>query len=143
MRRVEVGLSPSNAMAAALDRLRAHTFEERDASLPQLPVRKGVFVKIGVRQERFWCRVQHVGTDTLRVVVDNELLHSPWQRGHELVVQHRHVLEVADTTDFLTFSSLVDTLGSQRRAAHVWRDARVVAGVGVSPRPDTWFVVPK
>ena len=113
MRRAEVGISPSNAMAAALDRLRAHAFEERDASLPKLYVRKGVFVKVGVRQERFWCVVQHVGADTLRVVVDNELMHSPWQRGHELVIQHRHVLEVADTADLLRFCSSSATLGSQ------------------------------
>ena len=142
MRRVEVGISPSNAMAAALDRLRAYTFEERDASLPKLSVCKGAFVKVGARQERFWCRVQHVGTDTLRVVVDNELLHLPWQRGHELVIQHRHVLEVADVADLLRFRSLVANLGSPWGAAHVWREARVVAGVAVSPRPDTLFVVP-
>ena len=123
------GICYTYSMTSALDRLRAHTFEERDASLPKLSVCKGAFVKVGVRQERFWCVVQHVGADTLRVVVDNNLLHSPWQRGHELVVQHRHVLEMADVADRLNFQALVAALGSKREAALVWRGMRVAAEV--------------
>ena len=95
----------------ALERLRERMFETRDAAIP-LPcvVREGMFVKVGARGERFWCRVCSAGTETLRVIVDNELLHSSWARGHELVLQHEHVLEVADATDRLTYSSLVATL---------------------------------
>ena len=133
----------TRSMAAALDRLRAHTFEERDASLPKLSVRKGAFVKVGVRRERFWCRVKHVGVDTLHVIVDNALMHSPWQRGHELVVQHRHVLEVADVTDRLNFQALVVALGSKREAARLWRDVRVAAGTAVRPRYETQHIVPR
>ena len=129
-------------MAAVLDRLRAHTFDERDASLPKLSVRKGAFVKVGVRQERFWCVVQHVGVDTLRVVVDNDLLHLPWQRGHELVVQHRHVLEVADVADRLNFRALVVAQDSKREAALVWRGVRAMHGMCARPEP-AWLVVPE
>ena len=132
----------TRSMAAALDRLRAHTFEERDASLPKLSVRKGAFVKVGVRQERFWCVVQHIGVDTLSVVVDNDLLHSPWQRGHELIVQHRHVLEVADVADRLNFQALVVALGSKREAALVWRGVRVAAGTAAQPGHGTKYVTP-
>ena len=91
-----------------LDRLRAHTFEARNATFP-LPhvVRKDMFVKVGARGERFWCKVRSVGDGTLRVIVERDLL---WPRGHELVIQHEHVLEVADATDGLTFQSLVVAL---------------------------------
>ena len=81
-------------MAAALDRLRAHTFEERHASLPKLSVCKGAFVKVGVRGERFRCCVKSIrGDGALLGVVDNDLLKSPWRRGEEIVLQRNHVLD--------------------------------------------------
>ena len=59
------------------------------------------------------------------------------------MLQHEHVLEVADATDRLTYSSLVATLGSERKAALAWRDVRVAEGAAARPKPGTRFVVPK
>merc|ERR1712039_130205 len=75
--------------AMELDRVRAHTFEARNATFP-LPhvVRKDMFVKVGARGERFWCKVRSVRDGTLRVIVERDLL---WPRRHELVIQHEHV----------------------------------------------------
>ena len=131
-------------MLMVLESLRARMFETRDAAIP-LPcvVREGMFVKCGLRGERFWCKVCNAGTDVLRVIIDNELLHSSWERGHELVLQHEHVLEVADATDRLAFLSLVSALGSERDAALAWRDLRVAEGVAAQPKPGARFVVPE
>ena len=126
----------------ALDRLRANTFEVRDASLTKPPAHAGSFVKAGIRGERFWCRVESVGADgMIRAVVDNDLMRSAWRRGHVLVLQDEHVLEVADVTDRLTFSSLVATFGSDRKAALAWRDARVTSR-SCRPKPCAWLIVP-
>jgi len=95
-------------MAAALDRLRAHAFEVRDASLPRPRVRDGHFVKVGVRGERFWCLVRKVEADgRLRAVVDGTLQRSQWQPGHELALQNEHVLESVDVANQLSFRRLL------------------------------------
>ena len=126
----------------ALDRLWANTFETREACVPQPHVHNGSFVKVGIRDERFWCRVESVGADDMiRAVVDNDLLRSAWRRGHVLVLQHEHVLESLDVADQLSFKTLVATLRSKREAALVWRDVRVASGA-CSPKPHTRLIVP-
>ena len=127
----------------ALDRLRTNTFETRATSLPQPHVHNGSFVKVGIRDERFWCRVESIGADDMiRAVVDNDLLRSAWRRGHVLVLQHEHVLESLDVADQLSFKILVATLGSKREAALVWRDVRVASGT-CNPKPNTLLIVPR
>lgn len=127
----------------ALDHLRVSTFETRDACVPQPHVHAGGFVKVGIRGERFWCRVESVGTDgMIRAVVDNDLLRSAWRRGHVLVLQHEHVLESLDVAGQLSFKTLVATLGSKREAALVWRDVRVASGT-CNPKPHTLLIVPR
>ena len=128
-RGLRCGSLPPDPMATALDRLRAHTFEERDASLPRPCVRDGRFVKVGVRGERFWCRVQKVEADgRFRAVVDITLQRSQWQRGHELVLQHEHVLESVDVADQLSFRRLLllatATDSSDHHAAMLWPELR-------------------
>ena len=126
----------------ALDRLRANTFDIRDASLTKPHVHAGRFVKAGIRGERFWCRVESVRADgMLRATVDNDLLRSVWRRGHVLVLQHEHVLEVADVADQLSFKTLVATLGSKSEAALAWMDVRVASGA-CNPKPHTRLIVP-
>ena len=63
-------------MASALETLRERAFETREKGAAVPHVQTGTFVKVGVRGERFWCKVQcgkrvdgsFVGT------VDNDLL---------------------------------------------------------------------
>ena len=103
----------------------------------------GCFVKVGVRGERFWCKVLNTSEDgKLHAVVDNDLLNSAWPRGHKLVIQHEHVLEVADVADQLSFEGLVSKVGSKREAALTWHAMRVSAGAAARPGAAR-FVVPK
>ena len=107
--------------------------------------RQETFVKLGLRGERFWCKVQcgkrvdgsFVG------IVDNDLLRSPLRCGHEIVFQHSHVLEAAEPGEELTFKGLMVALGSAADAAMMWRDVREASGVGVKASPRTWFVLPR
>jgi hypothetical protein len=104
-------------------------------------VEQGVLIKVGVRGERFWCKVQRVRKDgALVAIVDNELLKSPWKVGHEIVVLPEHVLETSDPSD-MTFASLLSVLGSSE-AAMLWREMRLVGGAGVAAKPKTFFVLP-
>ena len=81
-------------MATAAELLRAHTFETRDKNVPRPCVQRGTLVKVGIRGERFWCRVGRVREDGwLLATVDNDLTRSPWRRGDEIVLQRSHVLE--------------------------------------------------
>ena len=112
-------------MASAVETCREHAFETREKMAAVPHVHTGMFVKVGVRGERFWCRVQHVGVDTLRVVVNNDLLRSPWRCGHDLVVRHEHVLESVDVFDQIKYQCLVSVLGSQRKAAVAWHRLRL------------------
>ena len=105
-------------MASALEHLRANTFETRDANTDTPPVSVGCFVKVGIRGERFWCKVQGVSGDgKLHAIVDNDLSRSAWRRGHNLVLQSEHVLESADVRDRLTFHRLAAATGSMREGA--------------------------
>lgn len=130
-------------MASALERVRANTFEVRDASSDTPPVCVGCFVKVGIRGERFWCKVESVGGDgELHAIVDNDLLRSAWRPGHKLVLQSEYVLESADVRDRLTFHRLAAVTGSKREAAFLWRNMRVMQGVTARPEP-AWLVMPE
>jgi len=130
-------------MASALERVRANTFETRDASTDPPPVSVGCFVKVGIRGERFWCKVEGVSGDgKLYAIVDNELLRSAWRRGHKLVLQREHVLESASVAEQLSFQHLATGTGSKREAALLWRDMRATEGVVARPEP-AWLVVPE
>ena len=131
-------------MASALETLRERALETRDKGAAVPRVQTGTFVKLGLRGERFWCKVQcgkrvdgsFVG------IVDNDLLRSPLRCGHEIVFQHSHVLEAAEPREELTFKGLMVALGSAADAAMMWRDVRETSGVGAKARPRTWFVLP-
>ena len=100
----------------------------RDLSAPHPMLCSGMFVKVGVRGERFWLRVQSVGVDgKIRAIVDSNLIRSTWQRGEEIMLQNEHVLETAHYEDQVSFHRLVAALGSQREAALTWHEARVVS----------------
>ena len=130
------GLEQLLALAVGLEA------QVRDASLAKPHVHAGSFVKAGIRGERFWCRVESVRADgMLRATVDNDLLRSAWRRGHVLVLQHEHVLEVADVADQLSFKTLAATFGSDREAALAWRGARVTSR-SCRPKPCAWLTVP-
>ena len=144
-RRGSVGVSRgrglSSRMATAAELLRAHTFETRDKNVPRPCVQRGTLVKVGIRGERFWCRVGRVREDgSLLATVDNDLTRSPWRRGDEIVLQRSHVLEASEPWDVLTFSGLLAALGSASEAAMVWRDLRGLEAA--KPRPRSWFVLP-
>jgi hypothetical protein len=129
-------------MEAAVERLRQNAFEVRDKSMQRPNVRDGMLIKVGIRSERFWCRVKRVREDgALLAVVDNDLIRSHWRCGDEVVVQNNHVLETSDPKD-MTFASLLAALGSAKDAAMVWRELRVADGSGVKAKPATFFVLP-
>jgi len=101
----------------------------------------GHLIKVGIRGERFWCKVRRVRTDgALVAVVDNDLLRSPWKVGDEIVVLPEHVLEASDPSD-TSFASLLSALGSSE-AAMLWRELRLMGGSGVEAKPKTCFVLP-
>ena len=113
----------------------------RDKNRKRPKVEPGVFIRVGVRGERFWCKVQRVRRDgALVVIVDNELLKSPWKVGDELVVLPEHVLETSDPND-MTFASLLSALGSSE-AAMLWREMRLMDGSGATAKPKPFFVLP-
>lgn len=131
--------------ADTLARLREHAFETRDpkAAGPPPQVRVGTFVKVGVRGERFWCRVCHALVDGALVgVVDNDLVNSPWRVGDQIAFQRIHVLETAELRDKLQFWTLWAQLGNADRAALAWRGSRAADGTGVTPLKNTRFVLP-
>ena len=74
-----------------------HLFEQRtDGVEPRVEV--GLWVRVGRRSERFWCRVRSVRADGAFVArVDNDLLHNPYRCGDELVLRACHVLETVDS----------------------------------------------
>jgi hypothetical protein len=126
----------------AVERLRQHTFEVRDPSRTQPSVEAGMLIKVGVRGERFWCKVVNtVRKDGVLVaLVDNDLLRSPWKVGDEIAVLRQHVLEVSDPCD-MKLTSLCSTLRPSE-AAVVWRELRLMDGSGVKAKPKTLFVLP-
>ena len=128
---------------SAVERLRRQVFEVRDERKPKPCVQAGTWVKVGCRNERFWCRVKAVREDgSLVGIVDNHLVNSSWVRGDEIVCQHSHVLEVASPRDEVTFRSMAATLGSFTEAAIKWRNVREAGGVAVPARPGSWFALP-
>ena len=138
---LQVKESMSSPATSAAERLRQHTFEVRDRNRKRPKVEPGVLIKVGVRGERFWCKVQRVRKDgALVAIVDNELLKSSWRVGHELVVLPEHVLETSDPND-MTFASLLSVLGSSE-AAMLWREMRLMDGSGATAKPKTFFVLP-
>ena len=129
---------------SALERIRQNTFELRDKRLQKPSVSDGVLIKVGIRGERFWCRVQRVRDDgAIVAIVDNDLLQSPWKCGDDIVVQQSNVLETSDPND-MTFASLLAALKSVSDAAILWRELRVRDGSGVRAKPGTrtHFVLP-
>ena len=128
-------------MEAAVERLQQNAFEVRDKLVQRPNVRDGMLIKVGIRGERFWCRVKRIrGDGALIAVVDNDLIRSHWRCGDEIVVQNNHVLETSDPKD-MTFASLLATLGSAKDAAMVWRELRLADGSGVKAKPATFFVL--
>ena len=131
----------SSAAALVAERLRQHAFEVRDKNRKRPKVEPGVLIKVGVRGERFWCKVRGVRKDgALVAIVDNELLKSPWKVGDEIVVLPEHVLETSDPSD-MTFASLLSVLGSSE-AAMLWREMRLMDGSGAKAKPKAFFVLP-
>lgn len=127
---------------SAAEKLRGQMFELRDTRRPKPEVKADAWVKVGYRNERFWCRVRVVGDDSLVGTVDNDLMYSSWRRGDEIVFQQCHVLEVAEPCDALTFRNLAASLGSFSEAAVMWREGREAKGVAVPARPRSWFSLP-
>jgi hypothetical protein len=126
---------------SAVERLQRHAFEVRDPSRRQPSVDEGTLIKVGIRGERFWCRVKSVRVDgALVAIVDNHLIKSPWTCGDEIVVQRKHVLETLDPKD-MSLASLLSVLGVSE-AAMRWRELRLENGSGVSAKPKTFFVLP-
>ena len=131
-------LSPTSS---ATERLRQHTFEVRDKNRKRPNVEPGVWIKVGFRGERFWCKVKRVRKDgALVATVDNELLKSQWKVGDEIIVLLEHVLETSGPSD-MTFESLLSVLGLSE-AAMLWRELRLTDGSGVTANPKTIFVLP-
>ena len=129
---------------SALERIRQNTFELRDKRLQKPSVTDGVLIKVGIRGEWFWCRVQRVRDDgAIVAIVDNDLLQAPWKCGDEVIVQQSNVLETSDPND-MTFASLLAALKSVSDAAILWRELRVRDGSGVRAKPGTrtHFVLP-
>ena len=77
-------------------------FETRDPKVAMPHVRARTFVKVGVRGERFWCRVRHERVDgALVAVVEQQLVRSHWRLGEDVVLQYSHVLEAMNVEDEL------------------------------------------
>ena len=105
-------------------------------------VHAGSFVKVEVRSEAFWCRVQRVEADgLLHATVDNNLLRSDLRRGHAVVIRPEDVLEVVDVADQLSFTNLACALGSENEAALAWRAGRIACGRH-TPKPNTCLILP-
>lgn len=123
---------------------REHSFEERgsDAVAPRVTV--GTWVKVGLRHERFWCRVRAIEPDgTLQAEVENELINSPLRVGDRVCLQQRNVLEMATARDRELFCSHAVALGSVTDAALEWYQSRGKVGEGATPKPNTTLHVGK
>lgn len=130
-------------MPSAIETLCAHTFETRDKRAVEPRVQKGTFVKLGIRGERFWCRVRHIHEcNHLVGELDNHLLRSPWKPGDEISFQRIHILETMEPADELTFHTLHAALGSASEAAMMLHAARAAKGLAAKARPPTLFLLP-
>ena len=104
--------------------------ERADAIEPH--VGTGTWVKVGLRRERFWCKVQRVRSDGALVTsVENNLQLSTLRCGDEIVLSRRNVLEVVDDSDRLLYEVVCAVLGDRRDAALQWHEVR--AALGLSP----------
>ena len=104
--------------------------ERADAIEPH--VGTGTWVKVGLRRERFWCKVQRVRSDGALVTsVENNLQLSTLRCGDEIVLSRRNVLEVVDDSEGLLYEVVCAVLGDRRDAALQWHEVR--AALGLSP----------
>ena len=114
---------------------------ERRTDGGELRVKCGMWVKIGMRTERFWCRVTAIREDgTLLACVDNDLVHLAYRCGDVIELLACHVLESADSSDLAAFYALATKLGPTG-AAMVWQQKRSQTGLAVADKPNTCFVV--
>ena len=76
-----------------------------------------VGVLTGTASERFWCRVIQVtsGGTRLLAIVDYNPVHVPLKSGDQIVLKHRHLLEIANLTDTLSFKHVASQKGTQGR----------------------------
>ena len=114
-----------------------HGFEERSPTAPTPNVTIGAWVKVGLCNERFWCRARAFQPNgTLLGTVANDLVNTALRDGDAIVVQLNHVLEVATMNEFMQFNALVAShSGSETAAAMAWYGARASMGAGVKARP--------
>ena len=121
----------------------SQVFEERgsDAVAPRVTV--GTWVKVGLRHERFWCRVRAIiePDGMLQAEVENELINSPLRVGDRVCLQQRNVLEMATARDRELFCSHAVALGSVTDAALEWYQSRHKDGWGATPKPNTTLYV--
>ena len=129
-------------MPSTVEQLQQHMFEMRDMSKRQPRLHVGVLVKVGIRGERFWCKVSEIREDgSLVGTVDNELFRSPWRCGDEIVLQRNHVLETLDPYE-MTLASLLATGTPAPEAAMMWHELRLMNGLGAKAKPGTVAVLP-
>ena len=106
--------------------------ERADAIEPH--VGTGTWVKVGLRRERFWCKVQRVRSDGALVTsVENNLQLSTLRCGDEIVLSRRNVLEVVDDSDRLLYEVVVHRSNRrhrQRPLGHCAREGAVPGRFG-------------
>lgn len=118
--------------------------ETRPDGRPVPEVAVGAKVKVGRRNERFWCQVARVNADgTLATTVDNFLERNPdLQYGQALEVGMQHVLEVASREDDEAFLEAVRRAASAgatdplRVGAMQWVEARLGGGIAHPLHPN-------
>ena len=72
----------------------------------------GVWEKVGLHGERFWCKVKRVRAEdgALVATVENNLWRSALSCGDELVLSYQNVLEIADESDRLRFECMCENI---------------------------------
>ena len=74
-----------------------------------LHVEEGMWLKVRVPGEKFWCWVICEQTDGSFICsVANDLVTLTWRCGDRVVVHRSHVLETADMSDFFAFLALAN-----------------------------------
>ena len=85
------------------------------------------WVKVGMRGERFWCKVQAIDASSglLSVTVDNELVGDHgFGLGSRLEVRRAQVLDIATAADMQECQRLACMLGTETDGALAWRMQR-------------------
>ena len=114
--------------------------ERADAIEPH--VGTGTWVKVGLRRERFWCKVQRVRSDGALVTsVENNLQLSTLRCGDEIVLSRRNVLEVVDDSEGLLYEVVCAVLGDRRDAALQWHEVRAAMGISPAAKEGSVFCV--